>query len=77
EQTMLHSKNLTHYPTPFYQTMQPFHLPKYLIPHPHQLHLKPHHHKAQEIHQLSNPLIQILHHLLTLFQQQQITLNPF
>ena len=77
EQAMLHSKNVRDYATAFYETMEAFDLPKYLMAHRDELDLKGDHEKAEEIDQLWNGLIQILDDLVTVFEEEEMSLNRF
>ena len=56
--------------------MEAFDLPKYLMAHRDELDLKGNE-KAEEIDQLWNGLIQILDDLVTVFEEEEMSLNRF
>ncbi|MGV3095188.1 MULTISPECIES: helicase-exonuclease AddAB subunit AddB [Staphylococcus] len=77
EKAMNEADNVRGLATAFYETMESFDLPKYLMTHRDQLDVEGHHEEAEEIDQIWNGLIQILDDLVTVFDNEDMTLKRF
>ena len=76
EKAMNEAENVRGFAT-FYETMEAFDLPKYLMTHRDQLDVDGRHEEAEEIDQIWNGLIQILDDLVTVFDNEEMTLKRF
>lgn len=74
---MNEAENVRGFATAFYETMEAFDLPKYLMTHRDQLDVDGRHEEAEEIDQIWNGLIQILDDLVTVFDNEEMTLKRF
>ena len=77
EKAMNEAENVRGFATAFYETMEAFDLPKYLMTHRDQLDVDGRHEEAEEIDQIWNGLIQILDDLVTVFDNEEMTLKRF
>lgn len=77
EKAMNDASNVKGFATAFYETMESFDLPKYLMAKRDQLDVDGYHEEAEEIDQIWNGLIQILDDLVTVFDEEEMTLKRF
>lgn len=74
---MNEAENVRGFAATFYETMEAFDLPKYLMTHRDQLDVDGRHEEVEEIDQIWNGLIQILDDLVTVFDNEEMTLKRF
>ena len=77
EQTMNEAHTVKDYATSFYESLEYFELPSQLMTQRDELELAGLTEKAEEIDQVWNGLIQILDDLVTVFDDQEMTLQQF
>lgn len=77
EKAMNSVNHVKGFATAFYETMESFDIPKYLMAHRDQLDVDGYHEAAEEIDQIWNGLIHILDDLVMVFDEEEMTLNRF